>query len=129
MLEGHLNWESRQNYLDLLEGFTKGKIKTLEFCMDFETRGKLIGEVTEMLESNLILLSPHEKSFGFSILLEEIFDLCVTGLQYDFCPSGIELQNIEIELQNIEIEFKNFEIEFKNYIEKTYFQIQKYLDE
>lgn len=117
ILNSHLDWESRQNYLDLLEDFKEKKIKYFEFCIDFENRGKLTSEVTRILESNLILLSPHEKSFGFSNFLEEIFDLCTT-----------QLEEAE-EFPGSEIEFQNLEIEFQNAIEKTYFQIQKYLDE
>ena len=111
MLYGHLDWEARENYLELLEDFRKEKITDLEFCVAFEKRGKLNSEVTDILESNLILLSPHEKSFGFSDLIEEIFDLC--GMQ----------------LEDAEFHDKNSEIEFKNSIEKIYFQIQNYLNE
>ena len=114
MLNSHLDWEARENYLELLEDFRKGKIKDLEFCVALEKRGKLNSDVTDILESNLILLSPHEKSFGFSDLLEEICDLC-----------GMQLENAE----DAEFHDKNSEIEFKNSIEKIYFQIQKYLDE
>jgi len=74
-------------------------------------RGKLNSEVIDILESNLILLSPHKKSFGFSDLIEETFDLC--GMQ----------------LEDAEFYDKNSKIEFKNSIEKIYFQIQNYLNE
>lgn len=118
ILNGHLNWESRQNYLNLLKDFTKGKIKYFEFCIDFETRGKLTSEATKMLESNSILLSPHEKSFGFSNLLEEIFDLCDTQLE-----QAQEFHGSEIEFQSLEIQFRDsIEIEgYHLYNDKTGF--------
>ncbi len=124
ILNSHLDWESRQTYLDLLEDLKTQKIKYFKFCIDFETRGKLISEVTRILESNFILLSPHEKSFGFSDLLEKIFDLCSTKLE-----ETQETYSSEIEFQNFLIEVQNLEIELQNDIEKTYSQIQKYLDE
>jgi hypothetical protein len=88
-------------------------MKAFEFCITFEKTGKLTGDITDILESNLILLLPHEKSFGFSDLLEEIFDLCSTYLE------GAEFQDHD----------KNSEVEFKNSIEEIYFQIQNYLNE
>lgn len=111
ILNGHLDWEARDHYLELLEDFRKGKIKDLEFCFNFQNRGKLNNEVADILESNLILLSPDEKSFGFSDLIEEILDRCFW------------------EIEDSEFHDKNSEIEFKNFIEKTYFQIKKYLDQ
>ena len=111
MLNGNLDWCIRENYLELLEDFRKGKMKAFEFCITFEKTGKLTGDIIDILESNLILLSPDEKSFGFSDLLEEIFDLCSTHLE------------------DTEFHDKNSEVEFKNSIEEIYFQIQNYLNE
>jgi hypothetical protein len=113
ILEGHLDWEARENYLELREDFRKGKLKYLEFCVAFEKRGQLNSEARRILESNLILFSPHQKSFGFSDLLEEIFDLCSMQLE--------DAESYDYD--------KNSEIEFKNRIEETYFQIQNYLNE
>ena len=84
------------------------KIDIGEFFIAFEERAKLSEEVKDILESNLILLSPHEKSLGFSDLLEEIFDVC------------------DMYIEDAELNDKSSEIEFRNFIEKTYFQIQKY---
>lgn len=76
MTNGHLDWCIREHYLDLLENFRKGKIRTFEFCISFENTGKLTSDIIDILEFNLIILSPNEKSFGFSALLKEVFDIC-----------------------------------------------------
>jgi GTP-sensing pleiotropic transcriptional regulator CodY len=120
MMNGHLDWCIRENYLELLEDLRKGKIELSEFCVDFEEIGNLTSDIIRSFESNFIILSPNEKSLGFSDLLEEIFDLCE---QY--------FEDLEFGYNNSpsEIELKNLEVEIKNSIEKIYFQIQNYLNE
>ena len=106
MTNNHLDWCIREHYLDLLENFRKGKIQTFEFCISFENTGKLTSDILDILESNLIILSPNEKSLGFSDLLEEVFDTC------------------EGYLQDAEFRDENSEIEFKNSVEKIFLKIQ-----
>ena len=95
----------------LLENFQKGKINTSEFCLAFENTGKLTSDIIDILESNLIILSPNEKSLGFSDLLEEVFDTC------------------EAYLQDAEFRDENSEVEFKNSVEEIYLKIQNFLNE
>ena len=111
MTNGHLDWCIREHYLDLLENFRKGKIQTFEFCISFENTGKLTSDIIDILESNLIILSPNEKSLGFSDLLEEVFDTC------------------EAYLQDAEFRDENSEVEFKNSVEEIYLKIQNFLNE
>jgi hypothetical protein len=107
-----LNYSALTNcHLDWLENFRKGKIQTFEFCISFENTGKLTSDIIDILESNLIILSPNEKSLGFSDLLEEVFDTCETYLQ------------------DAEFRDENSEVEFKNSVEEIYLKIQKYLNE
>lgn len=107
----HLDWEARECYLGLIEDFKKGEIKDLEFCFNFDERGKKTDNVREILESNFILLSPHEKSLGFSDLIEEIFDICSTYIE------------------DAEFRDKNSELEFRSSIEKAYSQLKQFLQE
>jgi hypothetical protein len=65
----------------------------------------------DILESKLIILSPTEKSFGFSDLLEKVFDICYAYFQ------------------DVEFRDETSKLEFKNSIEEIYFQIQIYLNE
>lgn len=114
LLSAHLDWEARDHYLQLLEKFVGKKIDIGEFCIAFEERAKLIGEVTDILESNLILLSPHPKSLDFSDFIGDILDEC-------------EIYNPDPEPFRHEYELD--ETEFRDSIEETYLQIQKFLEE
>lgn len=73
MLDRHLDWETCHQYLELLEEFLKENISMCDFCSEFCERGSLNNDAVAILESNLILLSPHEKSLEFLDLLEETF--------------------------------------------------------
>lgn len=111
MLEAHLDWQGRKGYLKLIENFRKGKIQDFEFCFAFEERGLLISDMSDILESNLILLSPHEKSDHFSNLV---------SITIDICKSYIE---------NADNNDQDSKIEFENLIEEIYLQIQEILKE
>lgn len=117
MTTAHLDWCIREHYLELLENFRKEKIKTFEFSISFENIGKLTSEIRETLESNLILVSPTEKSLAFSDLLEEVFDTC----------EGY-LQNLEFGYEDIEFK-ENSKIEVKNSVEEIYSKIHIFLNE
>lgn len=107
----YLDWCIRDNYLELLGDLLEGKIKTFEFCISFERIGKLTSDIIDILESNFILLSPNEKSLGFSDLLEEVFDVCEEYLQD--AESGDTNSNSEVE--------------FKDSVKEIYLKIQKIL--
>lgn len=68
VLDRQLEWKTRNQYLQLIEEFIEGKLNIGEFLIVFEERGRLNGEVLDILESNLILLSLHKKSLKFSKL-------------------------------------------------------------
>ena len=76
------------------------KSPTFEFCISFENTEKLTSDILNVLEANLIILSPNEKSLGFSDLLEELFDTC------------------EAYLQDAEFRHENSEVEVKNAVKK-----------
>jgi hypothetical protein len=107
MLNRHLDWETCHQYLELLEEFLKENISISDFCSEFCERGSLNSDAVAILESNSILLSPHEKSLEFSELLEEIFDEC------QYFDGEEDLTGDE----------------FRNSIEKSFVKIKKYLNE
>lgn len=111
MLEAHLDWQGREGYLKLLENFQKGKIQDSEFCFAFEERALLISDISDILKSNLILLSPHKKSNHFSSFV---------SVTIDICKSYIE---------NADDNDEDSKIEFENLIEEIYLQIQEILKE
>jgi hypothetical protein len=114
VLDRQLDWETRDQYLQLLEEFIEGKIDIGEFLIAFEERGRLNGEVLDILESNLILLEPHEKSLDFLDFIQQILEYC-------------EIYNPDPEPFRHEYELD--ETEFRDSIEETYLQIQKLLKE
>jgi hypothetical protein len=114
VLDRQLDWETRDQYLQLLKKFIEGKIDIGEFLIPFEERGRLNGEVLDILESNLILLEPHEKSLDFLDFIQQILQDC------DIYNPDPEPFRHEYELD---------ETEFRNSIEETYLQIQKLLKE
>jgi hypothetical protein len=114
VLDRQLDWETRDQYLQLLEEFIEGKIDIGEFLLAFEERGRLNGEVLDILEFNFILLEPHEKSLDFLDFIQQILQYC-------------EIYNPDPEPFRHEYELD--ETEFRDYIEETYLQIQKLLKE
>ena len=112
VLDRQLDWETRDQYLQLLEKFIEGKIDIGEFLIAFEERGRLNGEVLDILESNLILLEPHEKSLDFLDFIQQILQDC-------------EIYNPDPKPFRHEYELD--ETEFRDSIEETYLQIQKLL--
>ena len=76
VLDRQLDWETRDQYLQLLKEFIEGKIDIGEFLIAFEERGRLNGEVLDILEYNLILLEPHEKSLDFLDFIQQILQDC-----------------------------------------------------
>ena len=111
MLEANLDWQGREGYLKLLENFQKGKIQDFEFCFAFEDRGLLISNISDILESNLITLSLHEKSNDLASFI---------SVTIDICKSYIE---------NADENDENSQIEFENLIEEIYLEIQEILKE
>jgi hypothetical protein len=114
VLDRQLDWETRDQYLQLLKEFIEGKIDIGKFLIAFEERGRLNGEVLDILESNLILLEPHEKSLDFLDFIQQILQDC------DIYNPDPEPFRHEYELD---------ETEFRSSIEETYLQIQKLLKE
>jgi hypothetical protein len=112
MLEAHLDWLGREGYLNLLENFQKGKIQDFEFCFAFEERGLLITAISDILKSNLILLSPQEKYNHFSSLVSYTIDICKCYIE---------------NADDNDEDSKTKKIEFENLIGKIYLQLQEIL--
>jgi hypothetical protein len=113
LLQEQLNWETRDHYLQLQEELLTNKITIGEFCHLFCKRDVLNSEAGGMLESNLILLSPHSKSLDFSKLTDEILEAC-----YVYDPDAESYEIHEIEKKN-----------FRNLVQTIYLQLQKLLEE
>lgn len=111
----HLNWEIRDQYLELLDNYIEEKINLWDFRVKFCELHESIGEVTTVLESNRVLLSPDKnKNFlDFGDLLSNIY-LCCEAYSNDPEPFR---SNFDIG-----------DVEFRSSIEKIYLKIQNLLN-
>ena len=108
ILINQLQWTLREEYLELLEDYKTNKITTSKFLGSFHNLMHSIEKAAKLLESNKILLSPHEKSLDFALLLLEIED-CYAAYAPD--PDSYEIG----------------EVEYRSIVEKTYLDIQNLL--
>ena len=112
ILIDHLNWEIRDQYLELLENYKEGKIDSFNFIIKFEERYNSIEKVADLLKSNRVLLSPDKNSLNFGDFLSEIEPCCKV---YSDNPEPFQ-QKCELN-----------DVEFGNEIGKIYEKIQKFL--
>ena len=110
ILIDHLNWEIRDQYLELLENYREKKIDSFNFRIAFCERYESIEKVADLLKSNRVLLSPDENSLDFGDLLSEIESCCKV---YSDNPEPFQHK---CELGDVQ---------FRNEIEKIYAKIQK----
>ena len=109
ILIDHLNWEIRDQYLELLENYMEEKIDSFNFIMKFEERYDSIEKVADLLKSNRVLLSPDENSLDFGDFLSQIDSCCKV---YSDNPEPFQQK------------FELGDVEFRISIEKIYLKIQ-----
>lgn len=110
----HLNWEIRDQYLELLDKFIDKKIDSFNFRIAFCERYESIEKVADLLKSNLVLLSPDKNSLNFGDLLSKIDNCCKA---YSDDPEPFRNK------------FEIGDVEFRISIEKIYLKIQNFLKE
>jgi hypothetical protein len=110
----HLNWEIRNQYLELLENYMEEKMDSFNFRIRFCERYDSIGKMSDLLQSNRVFLSPDENSLDFADLLSTI-DGCCKAYSDDPEP-----------FRNT---FEIGDVEFRTSIEKIYLNIQNLLKE
>lgn len=110
----HLNWEIRDQYLELLENYMEEKEDILNFRIRFCERYESTEKVADLLQSNRVVLSPDENSLDFGDLLSEIDECCKV---YSNDPEPYRN------------EFEIGDVEFRTSIEKIYLKIQNFLTE
>ena len=114
ILIDHLNWEIRDQYLELLDNYMEGKIDSFNFIMKFEERYDSIEKVADLLKSNQVLLSPDKNSLNFEDLLSKIDDCCKA---YSDDPEPFRNK------------FEIGDVEFRISIEEIYLKIQNFLNQ
>ena len=102
MLTNQLDWEIRDQYLELIEGFLNGNISMPGFFAELQIKTYSIIDAVVFLEKHRILLSPDKKSSKFGEVTDHLND------DLDFI--GDELENL---IQENCIEIKKYPISFK----------------
>ena len=114
ILIDQLNWEIRDQYLELVNEFVDKKFDSFKFRRTFEKRYESIEEVADVLKSNRVLLSPNQNSLDFEDLLSEIDNCCK-----EYCDDP----------QPYRDKFEIGEVEFCDLIEKISLKMQKFLNQ
>ena len=114
ILIDHLNWEIRDQYLELLDKFIDKKIDSFNFRIAFCERYESIEKVADLLKSNRVLLSPDQNSLEFGDLLAKIDDCCKA-----YCDDPEPFRN----------KFEIGDAEFTILMEEIYFQMKDFLNE
>ena len=116
VLDGQLDWEAKEQYIDLLQKLISGKINSFKFYIKFKERNELNADILDSLEANFLLLSPQEKSNEFSDFIVEITDFC-----YTYSELFESILTAE--------KFDSDDLKFRNSMEKLYLEMQKFLKE
>ena len=114
ILIDHLNWEIRDQYLELLGKFVEKKIDSFNFRVGFSERYQSIEKVADLLKSNRVLLSPDQNSLEFGDLLAKIDNSCKA-----YCDDPEPFRN----------KFEIGDAEFTILMEEIYFQMKDFLNE
>lgn len=104
MLTNQLDWETRDQYLLLMEKYLNENISMPEFFAELRIKTYAIIDAVVFLEKHRILLSVDKKAAKFGELLEDLTD----ELEGDLSFTGDE---------------------FKNFIQENFIKIKKYLKE
>ena len=76
ILNAMLTWETKEQYLSMLQKLNSGKINLPEFFTEIVEQVNFHNNVYDSLTKNCIVLSPHEKSWEFNKFMGEIIDRC-----------------------------------------------------
>ena len=109
MAYSQLNWDIRDQYLEIFKMFLSNQITSGKFCQLLEAKRELSEELTSEFQSDII----HEKAGNFTDFLDDLSVSC------EVCDRGPESY---IEPGDIS------ESELRTEIQETYLQIQKFLE-
>lgn len=123
----HLEWESRDSYAELMDHFLNGKISEGRLKIEFLEIQESHEQVQQVLESNLIILSPNPNSDYIGDLINELYWV-LEDLSVDSTLSLEELGSLIKENKYEEAEKKK-ERENYNSVKEIYLKLQKFLEE
>ena len=122
-----LEWESRDSYAELMDHFLNGKISGGRLKIEFLEIQESHEQVQQVLESNLIILSPNPNSDYIADLIDELYWV-LEDLSVDSTLSLEELGSLIKENKYEEAEQKK-QREIYNYVKEIYLKMQKFLEE
>ena len=108
ILQNQLDWEIREQYLELIDKFLEEKISIYAFFGQLQVKNDSIIEALDFLEKHRILLSPDKKAPKFGELIEEL------------------MEHLDDDLDFLEDELMK---EMKNVIQEKCIKIKEYLSE
>jgi hypothetical protein len=123
---GQLEWESRDSYAELMDHFLNGKISEDRLKIKFLEIQESHEQVQQVLESNLIILSPNPNSDYVADLIDELYSV-LEDLSVDSTLSLEELGSLIKEIKYEEAEKKN-QREIYNSVKEIYLKMQKFLE-
>jgi len=122
-----LEWESRDSYAELMDHFLNGKISEGTLKIEFLEIQKSHEQVQQVLESNLIILSPNPNSDHLADLIDELYWV-LEDLSVDSTLSLEELGSL-IKENKYEGAEKEKQREIYNSVKEIYLKMQKFLEE
>lgn len=102
LIDLQLDWETRNQYLDMIDRLLSKEIGCFKFYLEFNERSKLNGNVDECLKENNFLLLPQKRAIQFHDFFVQILQFC------DFYIEAFESDSYFEKKQQYELEFQNF---------------------
>jgi len=122
---GQLEWESRDSYAELMDNFLNGKISEGRLKTEFLEIQESHEQVQQVLESNLIILSPNPNSDYVADLIDELYWV-LEDISVDWTLSLEELRSLIKENKYEEAEKKK-QREIYNSVKEIYLKMQNTL--
>ena len=122
----HLEWESRDSYTELMDKFLQGKISEGELQTAFLEIQEVHERLMQVLESNLIILSPNPNSDYFGDLTDQLYWV-LDDLPADSTLSLEEVQSLINENKYEEAEEKKQRQNY-NDVKEIYLEMQNLLN-
>ena len=115
VLDQNLDWETREQYIDLLKKLISEEIDFFKFYLEFKERSRLTDEVFDSLKANFLPLSQHEKAKKFCDFICDIMGVCTSYTESFESVLSVEDEN------------KDY-LEFRNSMQEIYLEIQNLLN-
>ena len=110
LVYSQLNWEIRDQYLEIFKKFMSNQITSFDFCQILNEKRVLNDELAD----EVLLDTLHQKAYDFTDFLDNLSDSC------EVCDRSDEPWRPRYNIS---------ESQLRDEIEETYLQLQKFLEE